>query len=349
MSQDQSNTANKIAREAQVDHSTLNAWLPRSCLIYVSDARYLPLTLTSILTAARDLPANMDIIVYLDDVPLDMRKAAATFLSEWGVTADLREFAIESLFQNTQRIPLWREGISRTGFARLGLCGAPDGYETHVILDGDTLVGGDIKELVAVKPAGLAAVSSGHPRNTWRYLYEDRKLPIARDYFNAGLLVINAEMWRQEAIEDRCMALANDRSLDAKLARPMRDQEILNLVFGHTFHRLHENWNYKRERSWDYPDEPPLIAHFAGKAHPWDQRDLRVLPVFRKIYSEAFARMPPALAPAIDMLKLSDKNLRSATRFKPALGRFNPKHRIAWNPVQEPLLEHWTGLLPWNR
>ncbi len=339
----------RIARNAQIGAETLENWLPRSCLVYLTDTRYLPLTLTSVLTAARSIPASMDVIIYLDEVPQNISKEAATFLIDWGIKASLRDFDIGALFQNTSRIPLWRDGISRAGFARLGLCGAPEGYDTHIILDGDTLVGGDLRELASTRPAGIAAVSSGHPETSWSYLYKDRAMPVARDYFNAGLMVLNADMWRREAIEDRCMALANDHSLDAKLHRPMRDQEILNIVFGDTFQRLNDNWNFKRERSWDYSMDMPLIAHFAGKAHPWDPRDMRALPVFRQIYSEAFSRMPKAMQPAIDTLMLTDKNLKSAVRFKPALGRWNPRHRIAWNPAQEPLLSHWGSLLPWNR
>jgi hypothetical protein len=138
-----------VAQQAQLDAGTIEGWLPRSCLIYVTDTRYLPLTLTSLLTASRTMPASMDAIIYLDDVPAPVRDEAMAFLRDWGVPAHLIDFEIDSLFTDTARIPLWREGISRAGFARLGLCAAPDGYETHVVLDGDTLVGGDMTELVS--------------------------------------------------------------------------------------------------------------------------------------------------------------------------------------------------------
>jgi hypothetical protein len=226
-----------VAQQAQLDAGTIEGWLPRSCLIYVTDTRYLPLTLTSLLTASRTMPASMDAIIYLDDVPAPVRDEAMAFLRDWGVPAHLIDFEIDSLFTDTARIPLWREGISRAGFARLGLCAAPDGYETHVVLDGDTLVGGDMTELVSVRPTTFAAVRSSHSRKGWEYLYCDRGMPIARDYFNAGLMVINASMWRDEGIAARCMSLVEDRSTDGLLDRPMRDQEILNLIFGNTFHR----------------------------------------------------------------------------------------------------------------
>lgn len=349
MATDNLKDASKVARQAQLDVADLDRWLPRSCLVYVTDARYLPLTLTSLLTASRTMPSNMDAIIYLDDVPQSMRDEAGAFLRDCGVAAELVDFDIDSLFADTARIPLWREGISRAGFARLGLCGAPEGYDTHVILDGDTLVGGDLGELVSVRPCGLAAVTSGHPTETWAYLYRDRSLPLARDYMNAGLMVLNSEMWRKERIQDHCMSLVGDQSLDQKLARPMRDQEILNLVFGETFHRLNPNWNFQRNRSWTYPTERPLIAHFTGQLSPWDERDRRALPVFRKVYAEVFARMPKALGPAITSLKLSRRNLRSARRFNPSLGRFNLRHHNAWNPANAPMVADWLSLLPWNR
>jgi lipopolysaccharide biosynthesis glycosyltransferase len=327
----------------------MEKWLPRACLIYVTDARYLPLTLTSLLTAPRTMPSDMDAIIYLDDVSATMRDEARAFLRDWGVEAELVDFDIETLFPDTGRIPLWREGISRAGFARLGLCGAPSGYETHVVLDGDTLVGGDMRELISVRPNGMAAVPGGHSRKGWAYLYADRSLPMARDYLNAGLMMFNADMWQAERIEQRCMALVQDRSLDSKLARPMRDQEILNLIFGNTFHRLNPNWNFKVNRSWRLPREVPLIAHFAGRLAPWDARDQRALPVFRQIYAEVFDRLPKALTPAVDSLMLSGRNLRHSRRFKPALGRWNRNHQKAWNPANAPMVADWPALLPWNR
>ena len=338
-----------VAQLAQLGPADLGKWLPSACLIYVTDTRYLPLTITSLLTASRSKPKEMQVIVYLDNVPKEMREEARVFLHDWGVEADLIDFDIDKVFRDSARIPLWREGISRSGFARLNLCDAPDGYDTHVMMDGDTLVAGDLGELIAAKPSGLAAVSSGHPMKDWSYLYEDRAMPIARDYFNAGLLVLNSEMWRSENIAERLMSLTEDRSLDSKLARPLRDQEILNLVFGNSFHRLNPNWNFKRERSWDCPQEKPLIAHFAGRLSPWDERDRRALPVFRQIYAETFERMPKALTPAIDALKLSEKNLRRARRFSPALGCWNLRHRMAWNPHHAPQVGDWPALLPWSR
>lgn len=344
-----SNEATRVAQQAQLDAKTLEAWLPRSCLIYVTDTRYLPLTLTSLLTASRTMPASMDAIVYLDDVQAPVRDEATAFLRDWGVEAHLVDFEIDSLFTDTARIPLWREGISRAGFARLGLCAAPEGYETHVVLDGDTLVGGDMTELVSVRPTSFAAVRSIHSRKGWEYLYCDRGMPIARDYFNAGLMVINASMWRDEGIAARCMSLVEDRSTDGLLDRPMRDQEILNLIFGNTFHRLNPNWNFMSKRSWDRPNMEPSIVHFAGRICPWDRRDFRSLPVFRQIYKETFSRLPKALAPAIEALALSDRNLRRARRFKPWLGKANRNYRKAWNPRHAPMVEQWTSLMPWHR
>jgi len=346
---DKLNDAHLVARNAQLDAASLAQWLPKSCLIYVTDARYLPLTLTSLLTASQSMPANMEAIIFLDDVPEPLRHEAAAFLGNYGVTAELEPFDINTLFADTARIPLWREGISRTGFARLGLCGAPRGYDTHVILDGDTLVGGDLGELVSVHPSGLAAVSTGHASSFWDYLYQDRSLPVARDYMNAGLMMINAAMWREERISDRCISLVTDRSLDQKLSRPMRDQEILNLVFGKTFHRLNPNWNFQKSRSWQLPSQRPLIAHFTGHISPWDERDRRALPVFRKIYTEVFDKMPKAFIPAIDSLRLNGKNLRNAQRFNPSFGRLNFGYKTAWNPANAPMVEDWLSLLPWNR
>jgi lipopolysaccharide biosynthesis glycosyltransferase len=277
-----------------------------------------------------------------------MRDEAKAFLRYWGVEAEMRDFQLASLFQGTSRMDGWREGISSTTFARLGLCARPSGYKTHIVLDGDTLVGGDLDELAAIQPATLAAVATEHSRKGWSFLYDDRSLPQAKAYFNAGLLVLDPAFWRDLDVETRCLSLVNDRRSDGSIGRPLHDQEILNLVFGEVFHRLDARWNFMPKRSWDRPNLNPSIVHFAGRTCPWDRRDSRSLPVFRQIYEETFARMPKALAPAIEALALSDKNLRRARRFKPWLGRANRDYRKAWNPRHAPVVAHWASRLPWH-
>jgi hypothetical protein len=162
-------------------------------------------------------------------------------------------------------------------------------------------------------------------------------------------MVLNPEAWQELRISESCFNLMQDFSRDGYMGRPLRDQEILNIIFGNTFHRLNPNWNFRQKRSWSHPNDQPLIAHFAGRAAPWDSRDRRALPIFCRFYQEAFDKMPSALDAAIDALMLTGSNLRRSQFFMPKLGRWNVRHGEAWNPAHAPLVADWLSLLPWNR
>jgi lipopolysaccharide biosynthesis glycosyltransferase len=153
-------------------------------------------------------------------------------------------------------------------------------YEKVIYLDSDMIVHTDLAELYAVDPGTklLAACRDD-------FLAGDRGrghalsigLASHRDYFNAGMLLINRERFSRSITMERLLGLAVSR--DWRFC----DQDVLNVVCAEKALILNMEWNamvtmhnedqfplslrreYRRSR------EQPKITHFAGPK-PWDRR-----------------------------------------------------------------------------
>ena len=109
-------------------------------------------------------------------------------------------------------------------------------------------------------------------------------IPQSQGYFNAGVLLINLEKWRQDGIYEKCMAFLHT---DAdKIVN--HDQDVLNVVCGGNTKLLPCTWNctngffYKSFMSKDdriariykeHIDETisdPAVVHFAYRPKPWE-------------------------------------------------------------------------------
>jgi lipopolysaccharide biosynthesis glycosyltransferase len=85
-------------------------------------------------------------------------------------------------------------------------------------------------------------------------------------WFNAGVLVLNAELWRRDGLIERSLEMARTHN-DALTSH---DQSVLNALFSRNFHPLPAQFNMQIA-----PTDKPLpdadcIYHFVGSPKPWD-------------------------------------------------------------------------------
>lgn len=89
-------------------------------------------------------------------------------------------------------------------------------------------------------------------------------------YFNAGVLIINLNLWRQDKIH----ILAKNLSIQYGDAFLWWDQDILNIIFNDNWELLNESYNYFYEgiicKMKINKELKPLVIHYAGKSKPWD-------------------------------------------------------------------------------
>jgi lipopolysaccharide biosynthesis glycosyltransferase len=126
-------------------------------------------------------------------------------------------------------------------------------------LDSDMIVNASVRPLFeTVFDEGYIAAIHDTPRG------DDR------DYFNSGLMLIDVDGFRKYDVARRCLAWL------AEAPQPPRwpDQDALNTIIGHQWHRLDRTWNkaYCSDDGPLMPDfyEDARIAHFTGQGKPWN-------------------------------------------------------------------------------
>jgi lipopolysaccharide biosynthesis glycosyltransferase len=132
--------------------------------------------------------------------------------------------------------------------------------------------------------------------------------PRVRDYFNAGVLLIDLDRWRKERISENAL-----QYLIRHPDSPLADQDALNVACDGRWTPLDIRWNYYDHFRTSIiempPAERPKIAHFPGQK-PWKASALSVnadlYEVFRR--RTRFARTPAD--------KLRDLGTRTWSRLK---------------------------------
>ena len=100
-----------------------------------------------------------------------------------------------------------------------------------------------------------------------------KEVPRVRDYFNAGVLLIDLDRWREKGISEKALDyLARNRD------SPFSDQDALNVACDGFWKQLDARWNFhdhQRTRILDIrPDHKPRIVHFLAHIKPWNASDL---------------------------------------------------------------------------
>jgi lipopolysaccharide biosynthesis glycosyltransferase len=154
-------------------------------------------------------------------------------------------------------------------------------------IDCDIVVRTDISELYQTVMDGyaLAAVYQDDPLLTKNEVYARLSFPQEYGYFNAGVILINLEYWRENQIEMQFMHYIKK----AFNRISMHDQDVLNAVLYQQTLPLASKWNmltpfflrlvydFSTEKSMAYKDSilktdryNPAIVHFVSRPKPWE-------------------------------------------------------------------------------
>jgi lipopolysaccharide biosynthesis glycosyltransferase len=151
----------------------------------------------------------------------------------------------------------------------------PADVQKVVWLDCDVLVTGDLerlwrteladRHLLAVQDPCVPFVSSRYGIRRWREL----GLAEQAKYFNAGVMLIDLDRWRQDEIGEQASDYLRERGEDVMFW----DQEGLNAVLCGRWGELDVRWNYcSGFTPRELPESArlePWIVHFAGTLKPW--------------------------------------------------------------------------------
>lgn len=144
-------------------------------------------------------------------------------------------------------------------------------------LDADIILRADVAELFSldIGDNSVAAVRNAGGKGP-------AIVPAEYGYFNAGVMLIDLEKWRERRLEEKLLAFA--RSNEARLV--FYDQDALNAVIAGAWLPLDPRWNQQYEHFLVAPnvtglDAPtlrrvqknPWAVHFSGASKPWHFRD----------------------------------------------------------------------------
>jgi len=107
-------------------------------------------------------------------------------------------------------------------------------------------------------------------------------------YFNSGLTLFDVDMYKHHDVARRCLRWLREQ----ERIPGYPDQDALNHIVGHLWHRLSRTWNYFNYEPSGFTTEDFTlcrIAHFAGPK-PWHYPDHPGLPLYRRYAAEMHRR-----------------------------------------------------------
>jgi lipopolysaccharide biosynthesis glycosyltransferase len=111
---------------------------------------------------------------------------------------------------------------------------------------------------------GIAAIRDNYVNENVPLMF-----PEITTYFNAGVLYMNLQRWRELSYGEICLQMCQE----PKYVGRYEDQDVLNIVFAKEALYLDSRWNitsYDWPNFWSRPHSRPGIAHYAGGLKPWN-------------------------------------------------------------------------------
>jgi lipopolysaccharide biosynthesis glycosyltransferase len=297
--------------------------ISRPIVLACDEAYAMPLaiTLRSIAEANRS-GWPLEFHVFSDGLPDDTRRKVFDSLPKG--SASIRWVLIDlELFEDFATL----SHISKVTYARFYIHEVfPDTVSRVLYLDADLLVLDDLRPVweTDLERSVVGAVLDGLDPKLKRGEPGLEAVPRVRDYFNAGVLLINLHRWRQERISERALEY-----LTWHPQSPFSDQDALNFACDGLWKKMDRRWNfqdfYENARiSIMPPEKRPGIVHFVYRYKPWDFH----IPTLNADFYDAYRRRTCFARSPLD--KALDK----------ALGFFQiPWHKLKGILSQYPLLQ----------
>lgn len=190
---------------------------------------------------------------------------------------------LESL---SERLPL-RDYYSKTTYYRMFIAEMFSEYDKAIYIDSDTIVLGDISELYH-KDMGDNYVGAAHEQAMVQVdaygTYAEKVLGIDRNnYFNAGVLLINCDAFRQNSILEKFVEL-----LDVYNFVVTQDEDYLNILCHNKVLWIEQQWNTEVFGEIAYDESEFKILHYIMVSKPWHYEDCRYGEYFWKYAKETF-------------------------------------------------------------
>ena len=166
-----------------------------------------------------------------------------------------------------------RDYYSKETYYRIFIPNLFPQYDKVLYLDCDITVLGDVSELYNTQIHGYyVAAAQEEVMQTFEVFgnYVEQADGINRkEYFNAGILLINCRRWRNKLIAERFVDLLNRYTF-----RVVQDEDYLNVLCKGNVKKLNLGWNKTSYKNDDFDDKDLRIIHWKINWRPWKYKDV---------------------------------------------------------------------------
>lgn len=163
-----------------------------------------------------------------------------------------------------------RDYYSKTTYYRLFIAEMFPQYDKAIYIDSDLVVKGDISEMYDIDITGsyVGATFEQVMQVDIFAEYSEKALGIPRDdYFNAGVLLINCVMWRENKVLDQFIKLLHEFTFVVA-----QDQDYLNVLFQDKYTKIPKCWDCETFQP-SVTMEDAKIIHYIFTEKPWHYKD----------------------------------------------------------------------------
>lgn len=166
-----------------------------------------------------------------------------------------------------------RDYYSKETYYRIFIPNLFPQYQKVLYLDCDITVLGDVSELYNTEIHGYyVAAAQEEVMQTFEVFgnYVEQADGINRkEYFNAGILLINCRRWRNKLIAERFVDLLNRYKF-----RVVQDEDYLNVLCKNNVKKLNLGWNKTSYKNENFDDKDLKIIHWKINWRPWKYKDV---------------------------------------------------------------------------
>ncbi|MCR5113302.1 MAG: 1-acyl-sn-glycerol-3-phosphate acyltransferase [Acholeplasmatales bacterium] len=224
----------------------------------------------------------------------------------------------------SDRLPI-RDYYSKTTYFRLFIAEMYPEYDKAIYIDADTIVQGDISELYNHELGDnlVGACNEQAMVQTDCYgTYVEKCLGLDRNhFFNAGMLVINSKLWRDECVLDQFVNL-----LSVYECKVTQDEDYLNIICKDRVLWIDNSWNVETYGDIKYDENTAKMVHYIMWGKPWNVKDAKFASIWWS-YAEKtpYINEINAVNAAYDMSKIEIAKKQSENLAKLAVEEANKK------------------------
>ncbi len=252
-------------------------------IFYACDDAFVKYTIVSIKSLIENASKNYEYKIYVLNASVSEEMKEETYKLNAENLEILFVDVKEQLNKIGKILPL-RDYYSKTTYFRMFIAEMFPEYEKAIYIDSDTIVLGDVSELynIDIKDCYVGACHEQAMVQTEVFgNYVEKVMGIDRNnYFNAGMLLINCALFREEKVFEKFIEL-----LSVYTFVVTQDEDYLNVICHNKVYWLNDGWNVEVYGELPVPESEIKIIHYIMVSKPWHYHDCRLKDYFWK-YAE---------------------------------------------------------------